>query len=194
MSPPRRQARPGRAGPRHEEAILRATYDLVLDVGLQATTMDAIAERAGVSKVTLYKWWPNRAAIVMAAFLEHGRTALPYPDPVSPEQLRRQLRRMAREFQGPTGRVIAELMAEGQYHPDIKAAFRDGYIGPRREEGVRIIRSAVDSGIIRDVEPHVALDLIYAPLYYRLLVGHGPLNGGFVDAHVDAVWRALAAE
>lgn len=166
----------------------------MLDAGLHGTTMDAIAERAGVSKVTLYKWWPNRAAIVMRAFLEHGRTALPYPDPVSPAQLRSRLRRMAREFRGPTGRVIAELMAEGQYDPDIKAAFRDGYIGARRDEGVRIIRSAVDSGIIRDVDPHVALDLVYAPLYYRLLVGHGPLSGDFIDAHVDMVWRALAAE
>ncbi|WP_432974489.1 TetR/AcrR family transcriptional regulator C-terminal ligand-binding domain-containing protein [Dactylosporangium sp. CA-233914] len=156
--------------------------------------MEAIAQRAGVSKVTLYKWWPNRAALVMDAFMDYGSSVLPYPSPMTAAQVQRQLGRMAQEFKGSTGRVVAELMAEAQYDDDVRTAFRDGYVKAKRQEGIRLIRSAIDAGVLRDVDPDIALDLMYAPLYFRLLVGHGPLTSDFVENHAKLVWRALAAD
>ena len=62
-----------------EKAVLDAAYDLLLHQGLQATTVEAIATRAKVSKATIYKWWPNRASVIMSAFLRESQHALPYP-------------------------------------------------------------------------------------------------------------------
>lgn len=180
----------GRA--RSARAILDSAYNLVLRDGLKATTIEAIAKDSGVSKVTIYRWWPSRAAVVMDAFLEKGTAALPYPDPVDPETIQIELLRMAQEFQGPTGKMICALISEGQNDPEIKQAFAEGYIGARRVQGAKLIQAAIDVGRIRSMDPENILDLLYAPLYFRLVVGHGVLDEAFVRAHVDLVWRGIA--
>lgn len=168
-----------------ERAVLDAAYDLLLREGLQATTVEAIASRARVSKATIYKWWPNRAAVIMSAFLREARDALPYPEELEPEAIVERLHTMALEFQGAIGSMIRALIAEGQSDPEIALAFREGYIFARRRQGVELVRRAIDRGLIRDVDPHVVLDLLYAPLYYRLLVGHQSLSPEFIREHVS---------
>jgi AcrR family transcriptional regulator len=174
-----------------EKAVLDAAYKLLLDAGLQATTVEAIATRAGVSKATIYKWWPNRAAVIMSAFLREASKALPYPEEVSLESVFERLYLMAQEFQGAIGTMICALIAEGQSDPEIAQAFREGYIYARRRQGVEIVKSAIAKGLIRKADPDTVLDLLYAPLYYRLLVGHQPLTAGFVREHVELAMRGL---
>lgn len=180
-----------RTSPRSEGAILDAAYELLLGRGLAATTVEAIAERAGVSKVTVYKWWPNRAAVVMSAFLRRARDLLPYPDDFRLEQIEDRLLQMAQEFRGPTGTVMAALIAEGQADPEIAQAFREGYIDARRRQGVRLVEAAIEAGAIRPADPDAVLDLLYAPLYFRLLVGHRPLTEEATREHVRLALQAL---
>lgn len=180
-----------RSGPRSEPAILAAAYELLVEHGLEATTVEAISQRAGVSKVTVYKWWPNRAAVIMSAFLHRSTDLLPYPDNLDPDHVRARLLQMANEFRGPTGAVIAALIAEAQTDPEIAEAFRTDYVLARRDHGLAIVREAMQAGRIRDGDPHVVLDLLYAPLYFRLLVGHQPLSEVAVRQHVDLVLQAL---
>ena len=177
-----------------EEAVLSATYQLLAECGLQATSVEAIAARAGVSKATIYKWWPNRAAVIMSAFLREAGKALPYPDEVRLDSVFERLHLMAQEFHGPIGKMISALIAEGQSDPEIAQAFREGYISARRKQGVEIVKDAIRKGLIEKADPDVVLDLLYAPLYYRLLVGHQPLTAEFVRAHVDLAMRGLAAK
>jgi AcrR family transcriptional regulator len=71
---------PGR--PRSERAhraILQAANELLESEGFAAVTVEAIAERAGVSKATVYRWWPNRAAVVMDGFLSIVSSEVPFP-------------------------------------------------------------------------------------------------------------------
>lgn len=178
-------------GPRAEARILDAAYDLLLERGLEATTVEAIAAKAGVSKVTIYKWWPNRAAVVMSAFLRRAEDLLPYPDDFRLDQVEDRLLRMTASFRGPTGAVMAALVAEGQTDPEIAQAFREGYVNARRQRGVAIVRAAIEAGEIRASDPDVVLDLLYAPLYFRLLVGHRPLDDDAVREHVRLVLTAL---
>lgn len=180
-----------RTSPRSEPAILDAAYELLLTKGLEATTVEAIASRAGVSKVTIYKWWPNRAAVVMSAFLRKSGNVLPYPKDFGIEQVEDRLLRMAKEFRGATGAAIAALIAEGQFDPEIAEAFRNGYVNARRESGIEIVERAIEAGVIRKADPDVTLDLLYAPLYFRLMVGHRPLSDEAVREHVQLVLRAL---
>ncbi|RZL82683.1 MAG: TetR/AcrR family transcriptional regulator [Rhodococcus sp. (in: high G+C Gram-positive bacteria)] len=183
-----------RSGPRAEAAILDAAYELLLEQGLEAATVEAIAAKAGVSKVTIYKWWPNRAAVIMSAFLRESGDVLPYPDDFQLDQVEDRLLRMADSFRGATGTVVAALIAEGQFDPEIARAFRDGYINARRLHGVEIVRTAIESGEIRPADPDVVLDLLYAPLYFRLTVGHKPLDDDAVREHVRLVMAALRPE
>ncbi|WP_165970718.1 TetR/AcrR family transcriptional regulator [Actinomadura sp. 6K520] len=180
-----------RTAPRSETEILDAAYDLLMSRGLEATTVEAIANRAGVSKATIYKWWPNRAAVIMTAFLRRSADVLPYPENLRPGQVEDRLLKMAAAFRGDTGTAIAALIAEGQSNPEIARAFREGYINKRREEGVAIVRAAITAGDIRPADPDVVLDLLYAPLYFRLLVGHLPLSDEAVREHVGLVMRGL---
>ena len=177
-----------------EEAVLQATYDLLVEDGLQRTTVEAIAARAGVSKATIYKWWPNRASVIMSAFLRTGRVALPYPERFDPESVSDRLLMMAQEFQGPLGQMISALIAEGQSDPEVARAFREGNVLARRKEGLEIVRRAIDRGELRDADPNIVLDLLYAPLYYRLLVGHQPLSEDFIRKHTELVLSGIAAE
>jgi AcrR family transcriptional regulator len=168
-----------------EKAVLDAAYDLLSREGLQATTVEAIASRAKVSKATIYKWWPNRASVIMSAFLREARGALPYPEEFEPEDIVQRLQTMAMEFHGAVGSMIRALIAEGQSDPEIAQAFRDGYIFARRQQGVELVKRAIAKKLIRDADPDVVLDLLYAPLYYRLLVGHQPLSEAFIREHVS---------
>lgn len=174
-----------------ERAVLDAAYRLLLEQGLSATTMEAIATAAGVSKATIYKWWPNRASVIMTAFLREAGQALPYPEELQLDSIFSRLLKMAEEFCGPIGTMISALIAEGQSDPEIAQAFRDGYVSARRQQGVEIVRDAVARGLIKPGDPDVVLDILYAPLYYRLLVGHKPLTRAFVREHVDLVMQGL---
>ena len=174
-----------------EEAVLKAAYRLLAEKGLQAATVDAIAAESKVSKATIYKWWPNRAAIIMTAFLRESLVALPYPKQLALEVMLERLHNMSTQFQGPVGRMMAALIAEGQSDDAIAEEFREGYIMQRRAEGVQIVQSSIQDGTVRDADPKVILDVLYAPLYYRLLVGHQPLSPAFVQEYLDLVMRGI---
>lgn len=174
-----------------ETAVLEAAYELLSREGFHATTVEAIAARAQVSKATVYKWWPNRAAVIMSAFLRYGGQALPYPEEVALQSVVDRLMVMAEAFTGTVGAMVKALIAESQSDPEIAQAFRDGYIAERRKHGVKIVEDAIRRGLIHKADPEVVLDLLYAPLYYRLLVGHQPLSRAFVHEHVSLVMKGL---
>ena len=174
-----------------EIAVLDATYSLLSHEGFHATTVEAIAAKAKVSKATIYKWWPNRAAVIMSAFLRYGGQALPYPEEVTFQSVISRLGVMAEEFTGIVGAMVKALIAESQSDPEIAQAFRNGYIAERRKQGVEIVKDAIKRGLIHKADPNVVLDLLYAPLYYRLLVGHQPLTREFVHEHVALAMKGL---
>src|ERR1700710_262954 len=100
------------AGARAEREILQAAQALLEEVGPRGTTVEAIARRAGVSKVTIYRWWPSRAAVIMSAFLHLGRINAPYPESVDPDSISERLVTMAEAFCGPTGEMVKALVGE----------------------------------------------------------------------------------
>lgn len=191
-----RRGRPRSASAR--AAVLEAARALLEEGGLGAVTIEAVAARAGVGKPTIYRTWPNAHAVAMAALMdgEEGegptrgaRTAI--------STLRRQLRSIARIFASRTGRSVALMLASSVGETELSRAFRNHFILARREEGRSLLRKAIERGELRgDLGPaglEVALDLLYAPIFYRILVGHAPLDDAFVDAVVEQLVRGLGA-
>ena len=166
--------RPGtRAGrPRSQQAraaVLRATSDLMRQVGLRAMTTEDIAARSGASKATIYKWWPNKYAVAVEAFLSEMAVESADPDTGSArEDFRLALRGLIHFYTGEYGAAYAQLVGEAQFDRKIGAELRDHLVGSRRE----LVRAIWDRGVARgelraDVDPEVAIDLIFGPAMYR---------------------------
>jgi AcrR family transcriptional regulator len=187
---------PGR--PRSERArraILKSANELLDGEGFAAVTMEAIAERAGVSKATVYRWWPNRAAVVMDGFLSTVSSEVPFPHTgYAREDIRLHMRRLTEAFGGRIGRTVAALLAEGQADPELADALRSRWLLVRRAEAREILELGIERGELRGgLDPEVAVDVLYGPIYYRLLVGHAPLDDDFADALADHTFAGLGA-
>jgi AcrR family transcriptional regulator len=182
---------PKRGRPRSEKArhaILEAAAKLLLLRGLGAVSMDAVAETAGVSKATIYRWWPSKEMLALDALLEWAGASAPARDTGA---LRGDLLALVRPWvreirRQPYGRVIAALVTEAQSDPQFAEAYRTRFVEPRREAMRAAFARAAERGEVpADLEVEVAVDLIYGPLYHRLLHGHAPLSGRFGQAVVD---------
>lgn len=173
---------------------MQAANELLESEGFAAVTVEAIAERAGVSKATIYRWWPNRAAVVMDGFLSVVSSEVPFPHTGhAREDIRTHMRRLAEAFGGKMGRTVAALIAEGQADPELAEALRSHWLSVRRTEAREILELGIECGELRDdIDPEVAVDILYGPIYYRMLVGHAPLDGDFAAALADHAFAGLA--
>ncbi len=174
------------------QAILKSTLKL-LGVGarggttIQKLSIEAIAKRAGVSKSTIYRWWDNKAAVVIDAFVTEYLTHTPVRDVVPFEQaMREHLAAVVHQYAGLDGRLVAQLIAEAQYDPATLQEFHNRFWGGRRSAVEALIQRGVEEGAVRsDVEPGMIANLVYAPVYLRLLLGGGPLDDGFATELVE---------
>jgi AcrR family transcriptional regulator len=180
-----------RGRPRSEkasQAILAAAADLLLENGLAAVSMDAVAARAGVSKATIYRWWPTKETLALDALYHEWAVVPPARDTGSlRSDLLSQLRPWVRlAGQRPYGRAIAALVSEAQTDPEFAREYRARFVEPRRDQVRTILRRAIDRGEIpAGTKIEVAVDLLYGPVYHRLLHGHAPLNDQFIRDVID---------
>jgi AcrR family transcriptional regulator len=186
-----------RGRPRSEKArkaILRAARELLREGGPAAVTMEGVAARAGVGKPTVYRWWPDRHAVAMAALMEGEAEAAPSRAPRSALQaLRRQLATIAERFATPTGRHVTTMIAASDSETEFSKAFRNHFVLARRVEGRVLLEQAIrEKEVRRELDVEVALDLLYGPLFFRLLMGHAPLDAAFVDRVLAHALRGLA--
>jgi AcrR family transcriptional regulator len=187
--------RPGR--PRSEQtrkAVLRATGELMHEVGLRVMTTEEIASRSGASKATIYKWWPNKYAVAIEALLLEMFVESDDPDTGSVrEDFRLALRGMMRFYNSPSGRVYAQIVGEAQFDRQIATELSARLVSPRRKLGRAILDRGIARGELRaDIDPEAAIDLVFGPAIYRLVAGHAPLGDDAADAIVDLAIRGLA--
>jgi AcrR family transcriptional regulator len=190
----------GRGRPRSEparQAILAAATDLMLARGLSAVSMDAIAERAGVSKATIYRWWPTKETLALDALYEE--LTEPSPEPPDTGTLRGDLGTLLggwteRARGRPYGRVIGALVTEAATDATFGALYRERYIEPRRAQARSIFARAMARGeIATGTDIEATIDILYGALYHRLLHGHAPLSEDFVNYVVSVVASGLGA-
>ncbi|MBF2066995.1 MAG: TetR/AcrR family transcriptional regulator [Calothrix sp. C42_A2020_038] len=186
-----------RAGrPRSEQskdAILNTTWKLLQNVKVKDLSIEAIAREAGVGKTTIYRWWSSKAAVIVDAFMIHVTPEIEFTETESAvSALKEQLRLLIKAFAGDYGRIVAEIIAEGQADGDALKSFRDRFILPRREIAKAVIEKGMELGELDSkMNPELALDVLYGSIYYRLLIGHLPINENFAEHLLEIVLHGL---
>ncbi|MFC8360063.1 TetR/AcrR family transcriptional regulator [Streptomyces griseorubiginosus] len=178
------------------KAILKATLDLLGDeppgpLSVQKLSIERIARQAGVSKMTIYRWWPSKAAVVIESFLDSHLAATPVrQEGRAIDALREHMRSLARVYAGPEGRIVAQLIAESQYDPETLKSFNELFWLGRQEVTSALVARAVAEGDLRsDFDPKFMAELLYGPIYLRLLTRPDALS----EDLVEQVWEATVA-
>jgi AcrR family transcriptional regulator len=175
----RRPGRPRAAGV--DEALLAATIELAGEVGISAMSMDDLAQRAGVSKATIYRRWPSKEALVLDAL----SSAIRPLDVVDTGSVRRDLEVFLAELvhrmrTGRTSDILPELIAASVRDPALRASL-DEWVRQRRQPLAAILRRAVDrEELPADTDVETLVDALMGPLVYRRLLSHDPLDDRFV--------------
>ena len=204
--PERKKRPPGR--PRSEQArlaILRSTLKLLAEKGFSELTIESVADHAGVGKATVYRWWPDKAALIADAFAGSTKRKLHFPDTGSVRtDMSQQMRQLIKIFRSRRGRIVSAILAAGQTDRGVIAAFRERFMMPRRRyiqhhvrpllhvnlarREIKLLRADVDflRGILRGqlpkkIDMDLLLDSLYGPIYMRFLIRHDSLTPEFVE-------------
>lgn len=182
--------------PKIDRVVLQAAAKLVLSHGLRSVSIDAIAAEANVGRMAIYRRWPNKAAIVMDAFaarVDPGTLFVSSSDYL--DSIRLQMRTMARAFRGKDGSLLRIVLAEAQQCPDVAEALKQRWTMPRRKMAVAYFEEGIRRGLLSvDVDPNTMIDVLYAPLYYRLQMGIGALTDAYVDQVFNHAMRGLRSK
>jgi AcrR family transcriptional regulator len=182
-----RRGRPRSA--RTTSAILDSASALMATTGLAATTIDAIARHSGVSKMTIYKWWPSREALLIDAFLNQASQLLPLAGTGAPAaRLRRHAAAYTEALLGEFGKVQLAVISECISKTGSAELFYERYLNFRRDALVALIAAAQNDGSIRTSgAPEDLYDAIFGSLFYRYVFGIRPLTPAFARNLVDTI-------
>jgi AcrR family transcriptional regulator len=176
---------PGR--PRSEEArlaVLESALDLLSKKGFSKLTMENVAAHAGVAKATIYRWWPNKAALIADAFSNSATPKLHFPDTGSVcTDMSQQMRQLVKIFRSRRGRIVSAILGAGQSDHSLIAPFRERFLMPRRHEAYATLRRAIQRGELqRNLDLDLVLDALYGPIYMRFLIRHDELTPEFTES------------
>jgi AcrR family transcriptional regulator len=190
------QRRPGRpVEERPRRAAIEATLDLIVEHGIAGVTTGAVAQRAGISKATMYRRWQSKDALIADAIGTLVDTEIVIPDTGTLEgDVQILLAEAVELYSAPrAAALMPELVAALARTPELAAAIRDGFLVKRRAALGQVLDRAAARGELRHgVDRDVCLDLFGGVVFYRLLITGGPLDARLVDELTAVVIRAIA--
>jgi AcrR family transcriptional regulator len=188
--------RPGRPrSERAEQAILQATIEAIGERGIDGVHCEDVATRAGVGKATLYRRWPGKEDLLIAAFAAMRR---PLPEPrgeSAREDLIALLTVVAADADDPRyAQQYALLHGAGERYPRLVARYKERVVEPRRELVRSVLRHGIETGELRpDTDVEVAMLLLTGAVMVRGKHDSSPAAPGFVERAVDELLRGIAA-
>jgi AcrR family transcriptional regulator len=190
-TPTRKPGRPPSIAARRK--VLEVAHRILVEEGLGRLSIERVAERAGVGKPTIYRTWANAHDLAMAAFMAAPSQPLEAPRARSARRgLIAHLESVVATFDSARGRQVTMTMAAADPNSELAKAFRNQVMMQSRRIGEVLIERGVRSGELRPpADLGTALDMIYGPIFYRLLAGHARVDKGFVENLVDTLIRGL---
>ena len=188
--------RPGRPrSEQAEQAIIEATLDLFAELGFEGVCVEAVAARAGVGKATIYRRWPNKEELLLAAF---GSLKSPFPEPAG-DSVRDDLLAMVKVMCADKGdprkaRRYALLLGEGDKYPRLMARYKETVVEPRRDAMRAVIRRGIQTGELRpDTDVEIAMLTLTGVVMARENSPGGALDDDFATRLVDGLLLGLTA-
>jgi AcrR family transcriptional regulator len=157
--------------------------------GLAASSIDAVARDSNVSKMTIYKWWPSREALLIDAFLNQASLMLPLSGTGKPAtRLKRHAAAYAEALQGEFGKVQLAVISECISRTGSAEIFYERYLDFRRTATVEMIAAGQKDGSIgASGAPEDLFDAIYGSLFYRYIFGIKPISAAYVRNLIDTL-------
>jgi len=176
-----------------QEAVIKATHELLHEQGGAGLTIEAIARRANVGKPTIYRWWPTLADIVLEAVLLQATikiTALPF------ESLQKTLNQFLKQsmiaITDGGGAHLRFLMAHAQKDEDFRGRFRKNFTAQRRTVLQSIFLQAIEHGQIGPEQNlEMLIDIVFGTMWYRLLIGHAPIDESFANELTETIIKLV---
>ncbi|MGU3501751.1 TetR/AcrR family transcriptional regulator [Mycobacterium sp. C31M] len=184
---------PANRSEQSRRAILDAAMSMIGELGYDRISIEAIARRAGVSKQTIYRWWPSKGAVILEAATESLSSVVALPDSGDiVGDLRTQLTALVELINttgfGPAYRC---LIAAGQSDPDLLRALFDQIIAPNIEDfGARVALAQQRGEMRTDADWRTMRDLLYGVVEYRLIHGM-PLEPAYLDGVLAIVFPTM---
>ena len=188
---PRPRGRPRSQQARQE--ILETAYNLLRDKGFNAVGSHEIAQAAGVSSATLYRWWKSKEEILFDACFEHMKPILAIPETGSGlTRLRGHVLRASEFLVSEEGKVMARVFTGIHEDQRLRRMFLERYVYQRRQIQRAVIEDAISSGELKPTtDPELLIDMLTGPLFFRWLQGHAPLDKGFAKSIFEKVIPAF---
>lgn len=176
------------------KSILDATRRLLTHSSVQKLSIEAIAKKAGVGKTTIYRWWPNKPAVVMEAVFSQPAFNNVLPTPRNAVQgVTQQLDKLCRQMSGKSGRLVAEIIGEAQSEPEALKIFIDTYLQDRYNTLYSYIEGGKQTGeFSEDINTDNAIDIVLGPVFFRLMSGQ-ELDDTFIKDMTAMLIKALKA-
>ncbi|MFE4796655.1 TetR/AcrR family transcriptional regulator [Streptomyces sp. NPDC056708] len=185
-----------RRSERSRRAILEAALELCTEKGYGRVTVEAIAARAGVSKKTIYRWWPSKSAVMLEAFTDALVGTTPFVDTGDiAADLRVNVMGAVKLLSTPPyGPAYAGILSEVHHDDALAETVRTKLIDPRFNEAVARLRRAQEQGQIPPgADLPLAVEMLYGPVYYRHVLRKPAQDEETIAALVAHVLRALGA-
>jgi AcrR family transcriptional regulator len=179
-----------------QTAVLTATKGLLERSLVRDISIEAISRESGVAKATIYRWWDSKLTLIIDAFLDEISVTTPFLEKQNYlESISDQVRGLVRQYGGPDGEVLRQIIAECQADPDGLKLFFQRFLAPRREAARVAVKKAKSHGEIDlDIPDSSIIDVIYGPIYYRLMLQHAALDNVFADELLKFVAKALSSK
>jgi AcrR family transcriptional regulator len=183
--------------PRSEESrrsILDATRRLLTHMPVSKISIEAIAKKAGVGKTTIYRWWPNKQAVVMEAVFNQPGFQNFMPQAATPfDGVKAQVEKLVRQLAGKNGRIVAEIIGECQGDVEILKALVKNFFQDRYNVLAYYFQKGKHEGVFREnIDVEAAIDLVLGPVIFRLMSGQN-LDEAFSRKLTEMLGMALVA-
>ncbi len=178
-----------------KNAILKATNSLLLHKSVQELSIEAIAKKARVGKTTIYRWWPNKTAIVMDALINQPGMQSPMPTPKdNTDAVKMQLEKLIRLLLSKNGETIAQLFSEAQGDETAHKIFEDSFLGPLTDAIEFSIQQGQENEEFRaDIDSKTAVDIVCGPIFFRLLAHPSDFNERFQNTYPQQAVKLISA-
>lgn len=176
--------------PRSRNEILKATIKMLESTTYSSLTIEAIAAQAAVGKTTIYRWWENKAYLVLDAFLMVTDTQFHF-DENKPlfDSFRQQLNSLAMILNTQIGKSMLTIVTEND---EIANVFYKSYLSPKRSEAKKFIYAAIEKQEVKStINLDVVLDMLYGPIYFQILIYKNVPDENYIDELITQIMSGI---